>query len=200
MTDGNGRTDEGAETDTDPGADATVDGDVDEDSLAVDGDDLAGVVDLFGGLTRSELDRALSELAFKQGVEPPGEGVLEEAIADYDLVAFDESGIDDPDESGTGRPAALLVPGPASFPRLPDGGADLPHILDVEERTIDRHALARIVERRFRGEVARAVNAGNRERIERLQDVSYDLEAWGPVNLGRMRERLDDALSGRSEE
>lgn len=185
----------------------------DADPLVVDGDDLAGVVDLFGGLTRAELRRALSELAFRQGAGPPEDGVVDEAIANYAIVEYgrtpDEgAGPDDdastvegagPDE-GEGKEELLLVPGPASFPRLPEGAADLPHIMEVEQRTIDRESLGRAVERRFRGEVARAVDAENGERIERLQDVSYDLEAWGPVDLDRLRERLDVALGRELEE
>ena len=45
-------------------------------------DDLAGVVDLFEWLTREELSRALSELAFKQRAE-----VDDEAIADDSRAA-----------------------------------------------------------------------------------------------------------------
>lgn len=167
------------------------DGGAEPDRLAVDGDDLAGVVDLFGGLNRAELDRALSELAFKQGVDPPEDDVVEAAIADYALVSCGGEDV---------REESFLVPGPVAFPRLPEGGSDLPHILDVEERAVDREQIARRVERRFRGEVARAVAEEDSERIERLQDVSYDLEAWGPVDLDRLRERLDVALGGRTEE
>jgi len=35
--------------------------------MTATGDELAGVVDLFGALTREELSQALTELAFKQG-------------------------------------------------------------------------------------------------------------------------------------
>lgn len=159
------------------------------DRLAISGDELAGVVDLFGGLTRVELESALSELAFKRGVDPPTAAVVDAAVGAYALV-----------ETDAGGPESLLVPGPAAFPTLPDGAADLPHILDVEERDVGGEPLARSVERQFRREVARAVNDGDRARIERLQDLSYDLEAWGPVELDRLRERLDDALAAQAEE
>lgn len=168
-------------------------GGTDADTLAVDGDDLAGVVDLFGGLTRAELRRALSELAFKQGADPPGDAVVEAAIEDYALVEYEK-------QEPSVEAETLLVPGPAAFPTLPEGAGDLPHIMDVDQRSIEPDPLGRSVERRFRGEVARAVVDGDRERIERLQDVSYDFEAWGPVDLDSLRERVDDALAGLAEE
>ena len=158
-----------------------------EGRLALSLDDLAGIADLFGGLTRAELGEALEELAFRKGVEPPPEAAVDEAVREYALVAYPR------DETGDDDPESLLVPGPAAFPTLPDGAADLPHILDVESRAIDRDELGRAVEERFRGDVARAVADGDAELVERLLDVSYDLETWGPVDLGDLRERLDDA-------
>lgn len=149
----------------------------DGDALAVDADDLAGIVDLFGALDREQLIRALEELAFKRGADPPDEGSVEAAVATYHLVEHD------------GR----LVVGPAAFPTLPEGAADLPHIMDVEARAPDRAAVGRTVEERFRAEAARALAADDDARVERLLDVSYDVEAWGPVELGDVRRRLDDA-------
>jgi hypothetical protein len=148
-----------------------------DERLAVDGDDLAGLVDLFGALTREELREALAELAFRRGVEPPPERVIDDAVDAYQLVAHD------------GR----LHPGPAAFPTLPEGAEDVPHILDVEGRSVDRRTLGEAVERRFRGETARALAAGDGDRLARLLDVSYDIESWGPVELGDVRARLDDA-------
>lgn len=145
-------------------------------------DDLAGIADLFGGLTRAELSEALTELAFRRGVEPPTEAVVEEAVRAYALVEYPTEDAD-----------PLLVPGPAAFPTLPDGAADLPHILGLEERRVDRERLGAAVEERFRGDVARAVADGDDALVGRLLDVSYDLETWGPVDLGGLRERLDDA-------
>jgi len=52
-------------------------------------DDLAGVVDLFEWLTRAELSRALSELAFKQRSEVDDEAIaaaIDVAVAEYALV------------------------------------------------------------------------------------------------------------------
>lgn len=152
-------------------------------------DELAGVVDLFGALTRDELSQACTELAFKRGVGSAFDGV-DDALAAYRLVAVhpdDESVLDG--EVGE----TMLAVGPTAFPVLPEGAEDLPHIMDVGERTLDRVALGEVVERRFRMEAARAVAEDDEARIDRLLDVSYDLETWAPVELGGMRERLDAA-------
>jgi hypothetical protein len=165
-----------------------------DDRLDLDADELAGVADLFGGLTRAELAAALEELAYRQGVDPPGEDAVDGAVRDYALVLYPrEGGENDDDGGGDADAEPLLVPGPAAFPTLPDGAADLPHIMDVDERAIDRERLGRAVEERFRGDVARAVAAGDDDLVGRLLDVSYDLETWGPVDLGDLRDRLDAA-------
>jgi hypothetical protein len=148
-------------------------------------DDVAGIVDLFGALTRSELDTALDELAYRQDASVPNDAV-EDALDSYAVVEFERDEAAEP----------VLAVGPAAFPTLPEGAVDLPHILDVDARAPDREALAAAVESRFRGDVARAVAAEDETEIRRLLDVSYDLEAWGPVELGDLRERLDDALEG----
>jgi len=52
-------------------------------------DDLAGIVDLFEWLTRAELSRALSELAFKQRTEVDEDAIaaaIDVAVAEYALV------------------------------------------------------------------------------------------------------------------
>ena len=159
-----------------------------EDTLDVDGDALAGVVDLFGALTRSELERALEELAYKEGVDPPAPGVVDRAIERYAIVTCGAEG-------GTVRGDGddeLLVPGPSAFPSLPPGAEDLPHIMDVPSRSVDRGAVGRAVEERFRADVARALASEDGALVERLLDVSYDLDAWG-LDLTDLRERLDDA-------
>lgn len=146
-------------------------------------DDVAGIVDLFGALTRPELDTALEELAYRQDASVP-DGAVDDALDAYAVVEFERDA------------EPLLAVGPAAFPTLPDGAVDLPHILDVDARAPDREALADAVESRFRGDVARAVAAEDEAEIRRLLDVSYDLEAWGPVELDDLRARLDDALEG----
>lgn len=154
------------------------------DDLVLSSDDVAGIVDLFGALTRDELDQALSELAFKRGADPPADAVAEAREA-FAVVAYE------PAKAST----ALFVVGPTAFPTLPEGAEDLPHILDVDAREVDREAAARAVEERFRAETAEAVAADDRERIAELLDASYDVEAWGPVDLSGVRDRLDDALA-----
>jgi hypothetical protein len=146
------------------------------------GDDLAGVADLFGGLTRAELDRAVEELAFKRGDDHDPAALaatVEDALGTYHLVAVD----DDP---------ALLVPGPAAFPALPDGAEDLPHIMDVPSRDISRDAVIEAVKSRFREDAVMAVKNGDEDRVETLLDVSYDIEAWENVEMDALRDRLDD--------
>lgn len=144
-------------------------------------DELAGVVDLFGGLTREELVRALSELAFKRG-ESVDEDVLattvESAVEEYYLVEYE----------------GVLVPGPTAFPSLPENATDLPHIMDVEERSFDREALAEAVAQRVLDDAATAAEADDAERLRFLLDVTYDVEAWGPVDLADARDRIDVVL------
>ena len=148
-------------------------------------DEVAGIVDLFGALSRPELDRALEEYGYRQDVEVPEEAVAA-AVDAYALVEYDPT-----DEDAAPR----LAVGPAAFPELPEGAEDLPHILDVDVRAPNRAALERAVEERFRGDVARAVADGDDDACRRLLDVSYDLEAWGDIELRTLRERLDTALS-----
>ena len=151
-------------------------------------DELAGVVDLFGALTRDELSTAGEELAFKRGVEADLDGV-DDALASYRLVAVESEAVVD-----SSVESELLAAGPTAFPTLPTGAEDLPHIMDVEGRALDRTALGEVVETRFRADAARAVAEDDTERIDHLLDVSYDLEAWAPVELIDVRERLDVAV------
>lgn len=156
---------------------------------AATGDELAGVTDLFGAVTRDELEDALAELAFKRGEAVDDDAIddaVDDAIEGYYLVAVDRDG------------ETLLAPGPAAFPALPDGAEDLPHILDVPDREPDRAELVEAAERRLRTDAARAVDADDAERIGRLLDVSYDLETWGPTDVSDVRSRLDDALENRN--
>jgi hypothetical protein len=158
-------------------------------------DELAGVVDLFGALTRPELGQALAELAFKRGQEyEPGAfgDVIENAIRSYHLVAIPvgetKFDVEDP----------LVVVGPVAFPELPEGATDLPHILDVEPREVDRETAARAARDRFRSDAASAADAGDKDRVRNLLDVSYELEAWGSVDLAGVRDRLDDVQTHSS--
>ena len=153
-----------------------------------DADELAGVIDLFGALTPSELESALDELAFKRGESVDAEAVadaVDDAVASYAVVRYRD---DD---------RTLLVAGPAAFPTLPDGAEDLPHILDVPDRNVDRAAAAEAVADRLRAEAATAVDAGDERAVRRLLDVTYDVEVWfDAVAVDDVRERLDAAADG----
>ncbi|MFC6975589.1 hypothetical protein ACFQL1_14495 [Halomicroarcula sp. GCM10025709] len=149
-------------------------------------DELAGVVDLFGALSRAELRQACAELAFKRGEETDPTAYADDiaaAVESYHLVAVAaEDGETD-----------LLAVGPTAFPSLPEGAGDLPHIMDVPDRELARDRVVEAVERQFRADAAAAIDAGDEARIAALLDVSYDLDAWGAVDLGEARDRLDAA-------
>lgn len=169
-------------------------------------DELAGVVDYFGGLTRAELDRALEEAAFRAGDEQVDtealETVIEEAIETFALVRYRTAEDRDPE--------SLLVAGPTAFPQIPPGGEDVPHILDVDRRRVDRTALGEAVVEQFEAAVRTELGAGDEgegdtvgreaaddvdpDRVRQLLEVSYDIEAWAPVDVTAERERLDAAL------
>lgn len=160
--------------------------------MEVSSDDLAGIVDLFGALTRAELAAGLAEVAFKRGEDHDPERfdpAIEDALRTYHLVAVPRDAVD---ELPAGAESALL-PGPVAYPALPEGATDLPHILDVEERTVDRAAAGRAAEEQFRADAATAIADGDDERIAGLLDVSYELDLWAPVSLPEARDRLDAA-------
>ncbi|EMA58550.1 DUF7109 family protein [Halorubrum kocurii] len=179
-------------------------------------DDLAGVVDLFEWLTRAELSRALSELAYKQRAEADDEAIaaaIDVAVAEYALVpappaALSEAGTGSAPEAesapeavaepadGADADAVALAVGPAAFPSLPADAEDLPHILDVPERDVDRETLSEAVRERLSRDAVAAIGAGDAERLEVLADVTYDIEAWAPVDAGDIRERIVDELDG----
>ncbi|QSW98209.1 DUF7109 family protein [Haloterrigena alkaliphila] len=153
-------------------------------------DELAGVVDLFGGLTRPELERALSEAAFRADGQSVDDAALEAAIDDalesFALVRHERH------DGGEDRP--LLVAGPTAFPSVPDHAEDVPHILDVDRRRLDRDALGETAREEFAAAVETAVDDGDEDRLAVLLDVSYDVEAWAPVDLASEQERLEAAL------
>lgn len=189
--------------------------------MELDPDELAGVVDLFGGLTRDELRGAYADLAARSGepVDPDAlDAAVNRAIEEYYLVAVGagagdggdggggrETGGGDDGETGDGEETGgaresdvgegdeLLVAGPTALPTLPDGGEDLPHLLEAGRRSVDHDLVGRSALSRLRGDAARAVNDGDEERIATLLDVCYDLEAWAPVETAELRERLDAA-------
>jgi len=142
----------------------------------MDGDHLAGVADLFGGLTRDELDDALDELAFRRDEDLDAD--VDQAVRDYYLVGVDVDGTD------------VFAPGPVAFPDPPAGAEDLPHILDVERREPPREALADAVRNRLTTD-ADGADAGS-DRARYLVDVTYDAEAWAPVDLADVRAALTE--------
>ena len=141
-------------------------------------DEVAGVVDLFGALTPEETAEALSELAYRRGEDPPADAI-DDAIETFALVEFDADG------------ERLVAPGPTAFPELPDGGEDLPHILAVDRRSVDRETVVRAATERLRSETDRIVADGDRSRAADLVEVSYDIEAWGGADLSAVRGRLE---------
>ena len=157
--------------------------------MDVTADELAGVVDLFGGLTREELERALSEVAYRDGGasidDETIDTTLEEAIEGFVVVEFGE---------GSAETGSLYVAGPTAFPTTPEHGEDLPYILDLDRRTIDRETLGTRVTDRLNREIEAALAAGDAEQARWLVDVSYDVESWAPVTCTDQRERLDELV------
>jgi len=163
--------------------------------VTFDGDELAGMVDPFGVLTHAELHEATREVAFRRGDEVDADALaaaIDDAVAAYRLVVCPPGAV------GSDRPVGddgdLLAVGPTAFPESPEGAEDLVHILDVDRRAIDRERVGRAVVERLRGQAARAVDRGDRERVRQLLDLSYDVEAWAPVDVSDVRERFDTAL------
>lgn len=171
--------------------------------MSATGDELAGIVDLFGALTREELSAALTELAFKQGSDVDDDAVtdaIDTATAEYVLVEYepadpvdsDASELDD--ETGEDDAETLLTVGPAAFSTLPPNAEDLPHILDYEKRAVDRERLAAQVSSRLQAEAETVVENDDTERAAELLDVSYDVEAWAAVEVDAVRESLSAVL------
>jgi hypothetical protein len=150
--------------------------------MVLDGDQLAGIVDLFGGLDRAELFSAIEELRFRQDENYDEAAIgdaIEAAVDAYQLVRLHRA--DD----------TLLVPGPTAFPDAPSGSEDLPHILDVPRRSVDRAAVAAAAMDRLERDTDSAVREGDADRARELLDVTYDIEAYGDVDASDVRERLD---------
>lgn len=138
-------------------------------------DGLAGIVGLFGALTRAELERAVAELAYRRAgsdEDRPSPGAdIDAALEEYVLVEHD------------GR----LVVGPAAFPSLPDGAEDLPHIMDVPSRSVDRTVIAEAIV----DEVIEDLDRSDPEAMARARELAYDLETWADVDGRRLRELLE---------
>ncbi len=160
-------------------------------------DELAGIVDGFGGLTRPELHTAIEDLAARTGgsVDPDAlETAVDGAIAEYYLVALDQSvALTDPP---AGEEEPVLIPGPAALPELPEGGEDLPHLVEIEPRSIDREAAAESIAEQLRSDAGEATAAGDADRAANLLDACYEVEAWGPVELEETKAELAGLLEG----
>ncbi len=163
-------------------------------------DELAGIVERFGALTRAELSDGLSELAFKRGEEVDPEAVdaaVSVALAEYVLVPAPGDAVSGAVESVDGEAPSdrsgssiLLAGGPAAFPTPPPDVDALPHILPIPDREVDHEAVAVATLDRFHDEVDAALVADDDERLAVLLEVSYDLEAWAAVDVGEVRERI----------
>ncbi|MFB6254806.1 MAG: hypothetical protein ABEI06_09355 [Halobacteriaceae archaeon] len=150
--------------------------------MDISSDELAAIVDLFDGMTHQELHKACKELAARKGRDYNHDQVsqvIQAAIESYHLVAIDS-------EEGS-----FLLSGPVAFPQLPEHGDDLPHILDIPDRDLTKSVVVDAVEQQFRKDAAQAVNRADVDRIQTLIDISYDLEAWGPMTLQKVRNKLD---------
>jgi hypothetical protein len=111
--------------------------------MRLSGDELAGVTDLFGALEPAELQQCVQELAFRRGEDfdqTTYTAAVEEAVSTYQLVRVTDST----------DAQQVLAPGPTAFPTLPENADDLPHIVDVERRSLDREMVGSEVETRLR--------------------------------------------------
>jgi hypothetical protein len=152
--------------------------------MTFDGDELAGVVDLFGALTRQQLRRGLVELAYRRGddlTDDDADDRIRGAVEGFYLAPY-------------GTDPERLAAGPAAFPELPERADDLPHVLDAERRSPDRGEVAAAAERRLADAVERAAEVDDAGRLRELRDLTYDLEAWGPVDATPIRATADDYL------
>lgn len=143
-------------------------------------DELAGIADLFDAITVHELARAWSELSFRDtGTTPEADTIsdrIDRAIETFHLVAV-------PEET-----PPLLLAGPAAFPQLPEGATDLPHMLEVPDRPIDREAVAESVIAKIATELA---TDPPEDRAHALIELTYELEGWGSVTADDVRSAHD---------
>lgn len=167
------------------------------DQAVLSADELAGVLELFGALTESEFQRAVRETAFRAGRDVSEDGIAERVNAAAesfhvvrvapDAVLEVVDGLDDSE--------AAYVAGPRAWPEEPEHGEDLPHILDVDARDVDREALAGRVRQQLRAAVEQAAARGDADRLHDVVDVTYDVEAWADVDLADTRGLADGALA-----
>lgn len=160
-------------------------------------DELAGVLELFGALTEPEFRRAVNEAAFRTGRDVDDDALaarVDDATESFHVVRVDPDAVPRVVPSLDGDDAAY-VPGPRAWPAEPEGGEDLPHILDVDPRTVNRDALAVRVRQQLRAGVEQAAAAGDPDALQELLDVTYDVETWADVDLDDTRGLADGALA-----
>ena len=151
-------------------------------------DELVGAVDLFGGLSREELIGGFEDIGARMGGDVDINALnlrIDEAIEKYYLIEVADQG--------------LLVAGPSALPELPEGGEDLPHLILVGEREINREELEKGVAERLGKEVEIAIFEKDRNQIESLLDVCYDLEMWAGVDVDGIRKKLERIIDGRGD-
>ena len=151
-------------------------------------DELVGAVDLFGGLSREELVGGFQDIGARMGDDVDIKVLnlrIDEAIEKYYLVEVADRG--------------LLVAGPSALPELPEGGEDLPHLILVGEREINREELEKGVAERLGKEVEIAIFEKDRNQIESLLDVCYDLEMWAGVDIDGIRKKLERIIDSRGD-
>ena len=151
-------------------------------------DELVGAVDLFGGLSREVLVGGFQYIGARMGDDVDIKVLnlrIDEAIEKYYLVEVADRG--------------LLVAGPSALPELPEGGEDLPHLILVGEREINREEVEKSVVKKIDKEIEIAISEKDRSRIESLLDVCYDFEIWAEVDAGGIRKKLEMAIDDRGD-
>jgi hypothetical protein len=151
------------------------------------GDELAAIVDLFGGLSPPDLIEAVQELAYRRGEDLSEDEVyeaIEAASREYQLLRLREDG------------GVRFVPGPTAFPTLPEGAEDLPHMMDVDRRSIAPERVANRARERLASDAETAVEEDEAAAARRLLDVSYDVESLGAGDVEDIRERLESVADG----
>ena len=154
--------------------------------MELSGDELAGIADQFDALPPAAMRRAIRETAFRAGEEVADERIeswIDDALAEFTLLEIELDG------------EPYVVPGPRSFPTVPDAASDLVHVLDVEPRAVPGEAL----ETGVRKSLANAAEEiEDPVRAQDLLDVTYDAEAWVGTDLSDVRTRLE-ALAAEQE-
>ena len=84
--------------------------------------------------------------------------------------------------------------GPAALPDLPDGGEDLPHLIRVDKREIDKMRIGRDVKDKISREIEKEIHKMDKGEVEQLLDVCYDLEMWNEIDVEDVRCELEEVL------